>query len=110
MSEGDFSGISGEDFGATSDLLGMSGEDFSTTSGEEFSGMTLPVVFESGMIDGSMACANVSLSMDSPTEFTVELTLDTVQDCLILGAATTTVTILQDRDGKCLYFLSDIAD
>ena len=72
--------------------------------------MSLPVIFESGMSDGSMVCANVSLSMDGLIEceenFTVELTLETVKDSLSLGANTTTVVALQDSDGKCLeHFL-----
>ena len=69
-------------------------------------------MFESGMSDGSVVCANVSLSMDSLIEceenFTVELTLETIKDCLSLGENTTTIVTLQDSDGnnpiikKCL--------
>ena len=65
----------------------------------------IPVVFESGMSDGSIVCANVSLSMDGLIEceenFTVELTLETVKGSLSLGENTTTVVTLQDSDGKC---------
>ena len=89
----------------------MSGEDF---LGADFSGMSgvnpfemiLSITFESGMSDGSMVCANVSLSMDGLIEceenFTVELALETVKDSLSLGVSTTTVITLQDSDGKCL--------
>ena len=68
------------------------------------------MIFESGMSDGSMVCANVSLSMDGLIEceenFTVELTLDTVKDSLSLGVNTITVVTLQDSDSKCSELLS----
>ena len=70
----------------------------------DFSEMSLPVMFDSGMVDGSMVCANVTLSMDGLVEceesFTVELTLDTVKDSLSLGANSTTVVTLRDSDGN----------
>ena len=76
-------------------------------SGDDFSGMSLPVMFEFGMIDGSMVCENVSLSMDGIIEceenFTVNLILETIKGSLNLGANTTTVVTLQDSDGKCLH-------
>ena len=76
----------------------------SAMSGDDFSGMSLPVMFESGMSDGSMICANMSLSMDGLIEceenFMVELTLETVKDSLGLGRTTITVVTLQDSDGN----------
>ena len=99
--------MSGKDFLRT---LETSGDDFSGTSGTDPFGMIIPVVFQFGMSDGSMVCANVSLSMDGLIEceenFTVELTLDTVKDSLSLGANTVTVVTLQDSDGKCSELLS----
>ena len=77
----------------------------SALSGADFSGAILNVIFDSGMSDSSMVCANVSLLMDGLVEleeyFTVELTLDTVKSGIDLGATTSTVVILQDSDGKC---------
>ena len=78
--------------------------------------MTLPVMFESRMSDGSMVCTNVSFSIDGLIEceenITVELTLDTVKDSLSLGENTTTVVTLQDSDGKCLkhYFVQKLTE
>ena len=81
----------------------------SAISDDDFSGISLPVKFGSGMSDGSMVCANVSLAMDGLIEceenFTVELTLKTTNDCLSLGVNTTTVVTLQDSDGKCVQFV-----
>ena len=78
----------------------------------DYGALNVPIMFSSGLSDGAMICANVSLLSDDLVEcvedFTIVLTLDTTKDTLSVLNNSTVVTLL-DSDGKnCEASLSSL--